>query len=262
MIEYGALRIHPLPEGRFTVGTDKLFVPHAEGDPFPKGTLFISVTPFLVETPREVILLDTGLGEYATGRDASFLVENLRRAGFEREAVTRVMLSHLHFDHAGGAVVNAAGVDRPTFPNAVYVVQSGEIEAPYSGVSAEARDRVIETLDVAGQLEQVEGDAVVTDEISVRHTGGHTRDHQAVFVRSGEMTAVFGGDVAPAPGQLLRRFQAKYDHDPAQSQAERERLVAEAAQGGHLMLLYHSAGAPASFVAETPDGLAIEAVGG
>ena len=262
---YGDLTIWPLPEGRFTVGADKRFVPHADGDPFPKGTLFISVTPFLVETPSELLLLDTGLGEYAHGRDATFLVDGIRRAGFEREDVTRVLLSHLHFDHSGGAVLSAGGFDQPTFPNAAYVVQRGEIDAPYSGVSAEARDRVILALESAGQLVTVEGDGWLTDEIEYRHTGGHSRDHQIFRLHTGGRVAVFGGDVAPSPGHLTRRFKAKYDYDPDRSLDQRTQIVQEAMEHGHLLLLYHSADEPAAFVDEAPKGgirLASVAAGG
>ncbi len=258
---YGDLTIHPLPEGRFTVGLDKRFVPHQDGQPLPKGSLFVSVTPFLVETPQDVLLLDTGLGAYAEGRGIEFLVENVRRAGFEREDVTRVLLSHLHVDHAGGAVFAADGLDRPTFPNAEYVVQAGEPDAPnYTGTSAEARARVVETLDAAGQLRLVEGGGFLTDEVEFVHTGGHTRDHQAFRLHTGGRVAVFGGDVLPSPGQIARRFLAKYDLDAERAQAERARLAQEAAEHGHLLLLFHSPEEPMAFVAETPKGLAVERV--
>jgi glyoxylase-like metal-dependent hydrolase (beta-lactamase superfamily II) len=254
-IAYGDLRIHPLPEGRFTVGTDKRFVPHTDDDAPRRGTLFISVTPFLVATPKEVLLLDTGLGEYAVGRDATFLLDGIRRAGFEREDVTRVLFSHLHFDHCGGAVVSAgAAADQPTFPNAEYVVQEGELDAPYGGVSEEARDRVIHTLETEGQLVTVEGDGWLTDEIEFCHTGGHTRDHQAFRLHTGGRVAVFAGDVVPSPGHLRRRFRAKYDYDAERSLAERVRIVEEATAHGHLLLLYHSPEEPAAFVDETPKG--------
>jgi glyoxylase-like metal-dependent hydrolase (beta-lactamase superfamily II) len=255
VIEYGDLRIWPLPEGRFTVGADKRFVPHDEREEKPEGTLFISVTPLVVETPQDVLLLDTGLGEYATGRDATFLLDGLRRAGFEREDVTRVLLSHLHFDHCGGAVVSAgAAADQPTFPNAEYVVQRGELDAPYDGVSEAARERVIRAVEAAGQLVPVEGDGWLGDAIEYRHTGGHTPDHQVFRLHTGGRVAVFGGDVVPSPGHLRRRFRAKYDHDAERSLAERRRIIAEAAEHGHLLLLYHSPEAPAAFVDETAKG--------
>lgn len=248
---YGEFEIHALPEGRFTVGTDKRFVPHAEGDPFPKGTLFISVCPFLVRTPSDVLLLDTGLGEWATGRDVAFLTEGLARHGVAREDVTRVLLSHLHFDHAGGAVYSAGTEWRPTFPNAEYVVQGGETEGVgYTGPSAQAVETIVETLDAAGQLVRVEGDEWLTDSLEHVRTGGHTRDHQIWRLHTAGRVAVFGGDVLPAPNQIGRRFAAKYDHDGAESQAWRTRLVDEAVAGGHLLLFYHSTTTPAAFVDE------------
>jgi glyoxylase-like metal-dependent hydrolase (beta-lactamase superfamily II) len=258
VLAYGELRIHPLPEGRFTVGADKRFVPHDARD-LPKGTLFVSVTPFLVVTPSDVVLIDTGLGDYATGRDTTFLLDGLRRAGYEREDVTRVILSHLHFDHCGGAVIDAGGHDIPTFPHAAYFLQRGEAASEgYRDVSAEARDRVIHTLEAAGQLELLDGRAGLTPSIEVEETGGHTAHHQIVRLHSGGLTAIFGGDVLAAPSQATRSFRAKYDVDPRRSQAERKRLVREAAENGHLLLFYHSTSQPYGFVVEDQRGVRFE----
>ena len=258
---YGDFQIHSLPEGRFTVGLDKVFVPHADGDPMRAGTLFVSVCPFLVETPSEVLLLDCGLGEWAEGRGAEVLLENLQRHGVGREQVTKVLLSHLHFDHAGGAVFSLGADVLPTFPNAEYVVQRGELTAPYGPKSDEARDQVAEALDRAGQLVTVEGDGALTDEIAYFHTNGHTRDHGAFRLFSGELEVLFAGDVLPTPGQLRRKFSAKYDHDGAASQAWRDRLAAELSESGALALFYHSTDEPAGFV-ETADrgGFRVEPV--
>ncbi|WP_420454931.1 MBL fold metallo-hydrolase [Rubrivirga sp.] len=251
---YGDLDLHPLPEGRFTVGLDKRFVPHAEGDPARPGTLFISVTPFLVRTPEATLLVDTGLGSWAEGRGTEFLIEGLAAHGVAPEAVDRVVLSHLHFDHAGGAISPVGDGWRPTFPRADYVVQAAEITAEgYAGESARARDVVVETLDREGQLARVDGDVEV-GRVALEVTGGHTGAHQIVRVRSGDLQAVFGGDVLGTPGAVTRRYQAKYDVDPARSQAWRDRLVAEAAETGRLLLFYHSTSQPAAFVAEGARG--------
>ena len=257
---YGDLEIHALPEGVFTVGTDKRFVPWAEGDPKPPGTLFISVTPFLVRTPEETLLIDTGLGSWAEGRGTEFLLEGLAAHGVAPEAVDRVVLSHLHFDHAGGAISPVGADWRPTFPTADYVVQGPEATAAgYAGESERARALVLETLGAAGQLVTVEGDAEL-GRVALRVTGGHTGAHMAVGVRSGDLRAVFGGDVLATPGAVLRRYQAKYDVDGAASQAWRDRLVEEAVEGGHLFLFYHSASEPAAFVEETPAGRSIDTI--
>ncbi len=251
---YGDLEIDALPEGWFTVGADKRFVPHAEGDPARPGTLFVSVTPFLVRAPGGVLLLDAGLGEWAEGRGTEFLLDGLGRLGVAPEAVDHVVLSHLHLDHAGGAVASVAGDWRPTFPRADYVVQRAETEAAgYEGESARVREVVVETLDREGQLVLV-GDGAEVGPAALEVTGGHTGAHQIVRLRSGALEAIYGGDVLGTPGQTTRRFQAKYDVDGAASQRWRDRLTDEAAEHGRLLLFYHSTSTPAAFVADGPKG--------
>ena len=261
-MRYGEFEIHALPEGRFTVGFDKAFVPHEEGAPFPKATLFVSVCPFLVKTPSDVLLLDSGLGQWAQGRGVDFLLDGLARWGVAREQVTRVLLSHLHFDHAVGSIVSVHGHWQPTFPNAEYVVQRGELDAPYGEESDDARSAFVPAVEDAGQLALVEGSGFLTDAIEYVHTGGHTRDHQIFRLHTAGRTVVFGGDVLPAANQLGRRFLAKYDYDGAQSQNERTLLANEAAEHGHLLLFYHGTDTYGAFVAEagTKGGYRIEPV--
>ncbi|NNF57775.1 MAG: MBL fold metallo-hydrolase [Rhodothermaceae bacterium] len=246
-MHYGDFEIHALPEGRFTVGFDKAFVPYAEDSPFPKATLFISVCPFLVKTPSEILLLDSGLGQWAKGRGVDFLLNGLAQHGVAREDVTKVLLSHLHFDHVGGSIVPVGAEWQPTFPNAEYVVQQNELTAPYGEESDDAREVFAPTVEDTGQLVLVEGSGFLTDDIEYVHTGGHTRDHQAFRLHTGGRMVVFGGDVLPAANQLGRRFLAKYDYDAEQSQTERSRLAEEAAEHGHLLLFYHGTDAYAAF---------------
>lgn len=256
---FGTLQLFPLPEGRFTVGIDKRFVPFTEGDAPRPGTLFVSVCPHLVITPGETLLLDTGLGSWAEGRGTEVIGDALARHGVTPEAVTGVLFSHLHFDHAGGAITEVGGEWRPTFPNAEYVVQEAELSASgYRDESERVRDLVAETLEREGQLRLLDGDGDVTDEISVEITGGHTGAHQIIRLAAdghgGDLRAVYAGDILAGPSQATRRFEAKYDVDGAASQAWRDRLLAEGAERGDLFLFYHSTSAPAAFVEEGPRG--------
>lgn len=217
----------------------------------------------LLEGDGRLVLIDNGLGDkydakfadiYAVDMESSNLADSLDAAGFGLDEVTDVILTHLHFDHAGGAISPVGAEWRPTFPRAETVVQRAEATAAgYTGESDRARDLVLSTLDGDGAIAWVDGDATLGD-VDLTVTGGHTGAHQAVTVRSGGLAAVFGGDVLGTPGQVSRRFVAKYDVDGAASQAWRERLAREAAAEGHLLLFYHSATAPAAFVASAPDG--------
>lgn len=253
-MKYGDLEVSALPEGHFTVGVDKRFVPFTDGDTARPGTLFISVTPFLVQTPSETILLDTGLGSWAEGRGTEVMIEGLAAHGVAPEQVDRVLLSHLHMDHIGGTVSPVGTSFHPTFPNADYVVQAREVDGDgYDGESARARDIVVETLDRAGQLVLLDGDM---DEgpVSFQRTGGHTEAHQIIRLQSGALEVLFGGDIMGTPSQVTRRFVAKYDVDGEESQRWRSELAAEAAEGGHLVLFYHSTNAPAAFISDGARG--------
>ena len=93
----------------------------------------------------------------------------------------------------------------------------------------------------------VDGDGEL-GRVAYQMTNGHTGCHQLVRVASGDLSVIYGGDILGTPGQVSRRFQAKYDVNGAVSQQWRDRLAAEAAETGSLLLFYHSTGAPAAFV--------------
>ena len=140
------------------------------------------------------MLVDTGLGSWAQGRGTEFLLDGLAARGVAPEAVDRVVLSHLHFDHSGGAISPVGADWRPTFPDADYVVQRAETTASgYAGESVRARDLVLETLDREGQLVWVEGDT----EIGRVGLEGDRRAHR----RPPDRPPALGR----APGHLRRR---------------------------------------------------------
>src|ERR1700730_13000311 len=108
------MKIIPLSEGAFTIDKSKLFVPFdTSSDNLqerPVGSLLVEVQPFVVVTPEDILLLDTGLGFEKEG--ALQIHRNLLNAGIHPEDVTKVLMSHLHKDHAGGiSRIKAGSVD-------------------------------------------------------------------------------------------------------------------------------------------------------
>ena len=119
-------KIFPLSEGVFTIGHDKQFVPFdLEKDELtdrPTGSLLVEIQPFLVVIGNDVMVLDTGLG-FNTSEGVLQIHDNIRKCGYEPEQVTKVLLSHLHKDHAGGVTYkDVNGVIKATFPNAEYYI--------------------------------------------------------------------------------------------------------------------------------------------
>src|SRR5580700_8660514 len=98
------MKIIPLSEGAFTIDKTKLFVPFDAGQDDlqqrPVGSMLVEVQPFSVVTTDDVLVIDTGLG---FGKDGKLQIHaNLEKAGIDPGKVTKVLLSHLHKDHAGG----------------------------------------------------------------------------------------------------------------------------------------------------------------
>ena len=99
------MKIIPLSEGSFTIDQTKVFIPFDKSTDNLRdratGSLLVEIQPFAIETGRDVLLLDTGLGFH--NRDGIMQIhQNLLDNGIQPLAVTHVLLSHLHKDHAGG----------------------------------------------------------------------------------------------------------------------------------------------------------------
>ncbi|MBL7748628.1 MAG: MBL fold metallo-hydrolase, partial [Chitinophagaceae bacterium] len=103
------MRIIPLSEGTFTIDKTKLFVPFDDDNhdlkDRPAGSLLVEIQPFVVITSRDILLLDTGLGFEKNG--VLQLHQNLAEAGINPSEITKVLMTHLHKDHAG-----AVGIER------------------------------------------------------------------------------------------------------------------------------------------------------
>jgi glyoxylase-like metal-dependent hydrolase (beta-lactamase superfamily II) len=147
------LKAFALYEGSYSVDNSKTFIPFDPAIHNPKdrpASLFIYVQPFLVETGNDLIILDTGLG-FHNAQGELIIHENIRNAGYDPSDVSLVLMSHLHFDHAGGMVNNADGKVSLSFPNAEYVIQRGEWEAAYSKPSSLTKQRFLILFNAAVQ---------------------------------------------------------------------------------------------------------------
>lgn len=237
------MRIIPLSEGTFTIGKDKVFHPFdTEKDELqhrPVGSLLVEVQPFCVVTATDVLLLDAGLGFKRNGELQ--LHQNLKANGIQPEEVTKVLMTHLHKDHAGGvSIKDRLGNAHRAFPNAVYYVQRREfdsaLEVGYPSYFSEElqciddNDHVIWLHDDAGNIDP---------HIRYQVTGGHSPFHQVFWIESAAGTIFFGGDDAPQHKQMINRFVAKYDYDGKKCMELRQQWWEEGKREGWTFLFYH-----------------------
>ncbi|MFI7615356.1 MBL fold metallo-hydrolase [Nonomuraea terrae] len=172
----------------------------------------------LRDAAGRLTLVDTGVGA-ADSPAASWapvpgtLAGELAAVGVAPADVGTVILTHLHSDHASGAVADG----RPAFENARHVVQRAELEA----AAGPMLDDVVSV--IKGQLHAVEGDAEVAPGVHVHLAPGHTPGHQ--IVRAGEVAMT--GDLVLHPVQLADpAIPYLYDDDPEAAARTRAEVLA------------------------------------
>lgn len=236
------MKIIPLSEGTFTIDQTKLFIPfNTEANDLqqrPVGSLLVEIQPFVLITSYDILLLDTGLGFVKNGIPQ--LHQNLINAGINPSEVTKVLLSHLHKDHAGGAVRGADDGDgNLSFPNAIYYVQKRELEYAFEKGFPSYIPEELECLVDNSQVELLDFAGTIDGYIEYQHTGAHSPFHQVFRIREEGRTVFFGGDDAPQLQQMKHRFVAKYDFDGKKAMELRQQWWQEGEEQGWTFLFYH-----------------------
>jgi glyoxylase-like metal-dependent hydrolase (beta-lactamase superfamily II) len=223
-----------------------------------RGRLLCRLNLLLVQAGGKRLLLETGTGARMSDKDRDIKgveggdpVEALRAVGEDPATIDFVVVSHLHYDHAGG-MIGADGA--PSFPNARYVVQRDEAEAAHGdelrlqGIMEVGQ---LDAIRAAGQLAEVSGEVELVEGVRVIRTGGHTRGSQAVLIgterstrRSDDPTdrAILWGDLIPTRWQIPVRWTSAYDDYPVEAIEVRNELVGRAATEGWWSYFTHDPG--------------------
>lgn len=194
------MKIIPLSEGRFTIDKTKLFVPFDRDthdlQERPVGSLLVEIQPFVIITSRDILLLDTGLGFSSPEKNGKLqLHQNLINAGINPSEITKVLLSHLHKDHAGGVGTKKEdGASQLSLPAATYYVQHSELKFAFEKGFPSFVTEDLGCLQNNDRVALLEGDAVIDDYIHYEVTGAHSPHHQVFWIREEGETVFFGGD--------------------------------------------------------------------
>lgn len=220
----------------------------------------------LVARGGELVLIDSGIGDktdekfraiFGLEAGARRLPAAIRAAGYEPGDVTHVLCTHLHFDHCGwNTRENGAGTLVPTFANARYWIERGELE---HARSPNLRDRASydarnwEPLFAAGAVELFDGEAEPVPGVRAVKAPGHNRDMCIVLLDgggpagappAGAARAVFWADLVPTSAHVPYPWIMGYDLYPVTTLENKQRWLPRAAEGGWLSIFEHDPDVP------------------
>jgi len=255
-VTFGDLDVQPLSDGTMRLDGGAMFgvVPRSlwerRATPDAKNRIRLALRPLLIRRPGHVVLVDTGVGDKLDrkftdlfGLDRSRHLDHaLAGVGLTAVDVDIVILTHLHFDHAGGATARVGDTLVPRFPRARYVVRRGEWEDARSpderSRASYLPDNFLPLAD-AGVLDLVDHDAEIVPGVRLRRTGGHTAHHQMVQISGGGRTAVFAADLLPTVAHLDLPWIMSYDLYPLDTLAYKRKFLAEAVEGEYAIFFEH-----------------------
>jgi glyoxylase-like metal-dependent hydrolase (beta-lactamase superfamily II) len=271
----GDLDVKLVDDGGFRLDGGAMFgvVPRTlwerEKPPDERNRIRMTTNCPLVERGGELVLIDTGIGDknddkfrkiFGLEPGARRLPEAIRDAGYELGDVTHVLLTHLHFDHAGwNARDDGAGRLVPTFPNARYWIERGELEharSPNLRDRASYDPRNWEPLLEAGVVELFDGEAEPVPGVRAVKAPGHNRDLCIVLLGedgAGER-AVFWADLVPTSAHVPYPWIMGYDLYPLTTLENKQLWLPRAAEGGWLSIFEHDPEVPLARLAADERG--------
>lgn len=227
----------------------------------------------LIEDGDRLILVDTGIGNkqdekflkhyYLHGDDT--LDRSLTAKGFSTADITDVFLTHLHFDHCGGAIVREGDRLVPAFKNAAY--WSNEKHWDWA-VHPNAREKAsflkenILPVQESGQLSFVsteEGTEFLPG-FNIRYAFGHTDAMMLPQLTYKNRTIIYAADLLPSTGHIPLPYVMSYDMFPLQTLKEKQIFLEEAAANNYVIYLEHDSINECCTVEQTEKGVRLKEI--
>jgi glyoxylase-like metal-dependent hydrolase (beta-lactamase superfamily II) len=257
LMKIGPYEVHTIETGRFALDGGAMFgiVPWVfwskTNAPDERQRIDLAARCWLLRGSGKTILVDVGNGDkwsdkvkdiYKLDTSQHSLLNSLRLHNVKPEAVTDVILTHLHFDHAGGSTVRKNGELVPTFPNARYYVQRKHWERSQSPTEKDRGSFMpddFQPLMDHRVLELVDGEFEIFPGIELIVTNGHTDAQQLPRISDGKTSVLFCCDLVPTASHVPTPYVMAYDVRPLVTIEEKKRILGRAYEEGWHLFLEH-----------------------
>jgi len=251
------MRLHTIQTGYFKLDGGAMFgvVPKSMwqkiNPPDENNMCTWSMRCLLIEDENRLILIDTGMGDkqdekfrshfYPHGNDN--LDKSLAAKGFSRNDITDVILTHLHFDHCGGAVIRRPdGILECAFKNARYWSNEDHWNwamVPNEREKASFLKENFVTIQESGQLNYCKDQGLIIPSISLEYVFGHTEAMMVPHIQYQGKDIVFAADLMPSSFHIPMPYVMAYDLRPLNTLTEKEKLLTEAVDKGSIIFFEH-----------------------
>ena len=206
----------------------------------------------LIRQNDRLLLIDNGIGDkqhskflkhyFLHGEDD--LDSSLKKHGFNRDDITDVFLTHLHFDHCGGSVIKSINQNgyEIAFKNAKYWTSKKHLNWALNPNKREKAsflsENIIPILE-SGRLNYIEDNLDFFTNISILFVHGHTESQMIPHIKYGNSTVVFMADLLPSVGHIPLPYVMSYDTRPLTTLTEKEKFLNTAADKEYILFLEH-----------------------
>ena len=210
-----------------------------------------SMRCLLVEEKDKLILIDTGMGDKQDDKFRSHfhphgeynLLDSIKKSGFSPDEITDVILTHLHFDHCGGAIIrDKSGTLLPQFPRAKYWSKKTHWEW---ALKPNARERAsfltenILPIQEHGLLNFIEEHSFANYGITFDHVYGHTEAMSIPYIDYNGTKIIFAADLMPSSFHIPLPYVMSYDLRPLSTLDERKRLYENVLSENAILFFEH-----------------------
>ena len=271
------MKLHAIETGLFKLDGGAMFgvVPKSiwnKTNPADENNLCTwAMRCLLIEDGDRLILVDNGIGDkqdekflkhyYLHGEDT--LDKSIRAKGFNKDDITDVFLTHLHFDHCGGSIIREGEKLRPAFKNAFYWSNEKHWDWAVNPNDREKasflKDNIL-PIQESGQLRFIEDKDGVEfhDGINIRFAYGHTDAMMLPQIQYKGKTLVYMADLLPSVGHIPLPYVMAYDMFPMKTLTEKKAFLQEAADNKYILILEHDSQNECCTLKETEKGIRLD----